>query len=243
LQSKVEELSHANDDMQNLLNSTHIATLFLDNELNIKRFTEQASTLIHLIPTDIGRPLGDLASSLIHDRLAADCREVLRTLVFKQAEVQTREGHQYLMRIIPYRTGKNVIDGLVLTFVDIHPIKEAQKNLRRMSKVFTDGLDPIILVDVSGGILDLNDEAARVCGWSRQELIGRPVRMIVPGGRQEQMEDWLRRCKAGETLRNIECVWLDKPGREWRAWVTFSLLTDERGQPEAISMITKKLSP
>jgi two-component system CheB/CheR fusion protein len=243
LQSKVEELSRANDDMQNLLNSTEIATLFLDNDLRIKRFTEQARSLIKVIPTDIGRPLGDLASTLRYDGLTADCREVLRTLVVKQAEVQTREGHFYLMRIIPYRTAENTIDGLVLTFVDIHPIKEAQKNLRRMSQVFTEGRDPIIIVDTSARILDVNDEAARTCGWSRQELLGQPVAMIVPKARQEEMGHRLRRSMAGETLRNLECVWLDKPGREWRAWVTFSLLTNERGEPEAISMITKQVNP
>ena len=243
LQSKVEELSRANDDMQNLLNSTEIATLFLDNDLNIKRFTEKARLLVKVISTDIGRPLGDLASSLRYDALTADCQEVLRTLVVKQAEVQTHAGHFYLMRIIPYRTAENTIDGLVLTFVDIHPIKEAQKNLRRMSQVFTQGRDPIIILDTSARILDVNDEAARVCGWSRQELLGQPVAMIVPPSRQEEMEDRLRRSKAGETLRNLECVWLDKPGREWRAWVTFSLLTNERGEPEAISMITKQVNP
>jgi two-component system CheB/CheR fusion protein len=243
LQSKVEELSRAHDDMQNLLNNTEIATLFLDNELRIKRFTEQARSVVKVIPTDIGRPLGDLASSLCYDGLAADCREVLRTLTVKEAEVHTHEGHFYLMRIIPYRTAENTIDGLVLTFVDIHPIKEAQKNLRRMSQVFTEGRDPIIIVDTAGRMLDVNDEAARVCGWSRQELLGQPIAMIVPQDRQEEMANRLRLCKAGEALRNLECVWLDKPGRVWRAWVTFSLLTNERGGPEAISMITKQVNP
>ncbi|MGO8697497.1 MAG: chemotaxis protein CheB [Limisphaerales bacterium] len=242
LQSKVEELSHANDDMQNLLNSTEIATLFLDNELRIKRYTEQVRSLIKLIPTDVGRPLTDQASNLHYDRLEADCRQVLRTLVVKQAEVRTHQGYFYLMRIIPYRTAENTIDGLVLTFVDINPIKEAQKNLRRMSQVFTDGRDPIIIVDLAARILDLNDEAARVCGWSRPELLGRPIAMILPEARQKELEQQLNRCKAGETLRNIECVWLDKPGREWRSLVTFSLLTNELGEPEAIAMITKQIN-
>jgi PAS domain S-box-containing protein len=112
-----------------------------------------------------------------------------------------------------------------------------------MSQVFTEGRDPIIILDTSSRILDVNDEAARVCGWSRQELVGQPVALILPKARQEEMETRLRRSKAGETLRNLECVWLDKPGREWRAWVTFSLLTNERSEPEAISMITKQVNP
>jgi hypothetical protein len=115
--------------MQNLLNSTEIATLFLDRGLNIKRYTVQARRLVNLIATDLGRPLGDLVSNLREDRLADRCREVLDTLVYQQGEVQTRDGDWYLMRIMPYRTAENVIDGLVLTFVDINPVKHAELEL------------------------------------------------------------------------------------------------------------------
>jgi PAS domain-containing protein len=123
------DLSRANDDMQNLLNSTEVATIFLDNDLNIKRYTEQARRLIKFIQSDLGRPLADLASSLNYDSLVPDCGEVLRTLVFKQTEVRTNESWWYLMRIMPYRTAENVIDGLVLTFVDINPVKKAEQEL------------------------------------------------------------------------------------------------------------------
>ncbi|MGZ8518570.1 MAG: PAS domain-containing protein [Candidatus Binatia bacterium] len=95
-----EDLSRTNDDMQNLLNNTEVATLFLDNELKIKRYTEPARQLIHVIQTDIGRPLAHLASSLAYEKLVGDCREVLRTLVFKLAEVRSKEGRRYLMRIM-----------------------------------------------------------------------------------------------------------------------------------------------
>jgi two-component system CheB/CheR fusion protein len=84
------------------------------------------------------------------------------------------------MRIMPYRTAENVIDGLVLTFVDINPVKAAEKRLSRMSKVFLDGLEPMFILDLSGRILDLNAGAARKYGWSRQELIDQPVNKIVP---------------------------------------------------------------
>jgi two-component system CheB/CheR fusion protein len=119
LQSKLDELSQANDDMQNLLNSTDIATVFLDNDLNIKRFTEQAKSLVMLRANDVGRPFSELVSNLEIENLADDCREVLRTLVFREATVKTRDGSSYLMRIMPYRTAENVIDGVVLTFVNI----------------------------------------------------------------------------------------------------------------------------
>ena len=142
LQAKVEELSQATDDMQNLLNSTNIATVFLDNELNIKRFTDQAKELVMLRSTDVGRPISELASHLEQSDLTAECGAVLRTLAYKEREVRTTQGTNYLMRIMPYRTAENVIDGLVLTFVDINRLKEVQKNLRRMAKVFQERGQP-----------------------------------------------------------------------------------------------------
>ncbi len=130
LQDKVEELSHTNDDMRNLLNSTDIATIFLDGDLNIKRYTDRATRIIRLISTDIGRPISDLASKLSYEPLVQDAAEVMRSLVFKEAEVQSQDGHWYLMRILPYRTADNIIDGLVLTFVDISATKTLQSNER-----------------------------------------------------------------------------------------------------------------
>ncbi len=131
MESKVSELSHANDDMQNLLDNTHIATLFLDNELRIKRYTDQARQLIKLIPTDVGRPIGDLVSNLEYDQLAADARTVLETLTVHEQEVRTRAGKWYLLRIMPYRTAENLISGLVVTFVDIDKTKRLQETARR----------------------------------------------------------------------------------------------------------------
>ena len=126
-QEKIHDLSQANDDMANLLNSTDIATVFLDNQLCIKRFTEQAKEIIRLISTDVGRPLRDLTSSLQHEDLVSDAKEVLKTLAFKECEVCTDDGRWLLMRIVPYRTSEDKIDGLVVTFVDINQLRSVQR--------------------------------------------------------------------------------------------------------------------
>ncbi len=128
LQCKIESLSRANDDLGNLLNSTEIATIFLDTNLNIRRFTAYAKRVIKLIDSDLGRPVGDIVSKLQYDGLEADARGVLETLAPKEQEVETIDGHHYLMRTLPYRTADNVVDGLVITFVDINAIKEAERN-------------------------------------------------------------------------------------------------------------------
>jgi two-component system, chemotaxis family, CheB/CheR fusion protein len=126
LENKVRDLGFANDDMKNLLNNTGIATVFLDNELRIKRFTVQAKKIINLINTDAGRPISDIVSQLEYRDMVADATEVLQTLVFKEIEVRAHDWSWYQMRIMPYRTADNVIDGLVITFVDITRLKRSE---------------------------------------------------------------------------------------------------------------------
>ncbi len=131
LQAKVDELSWANNDMKNLLNSTEIATLFLDNGLNVRRFTTQTASIIKLIPGDVGRPITDIATDLDYPGLAADVNEVLRTLVFIEKQVTTRDGRWFLVRIMPYRTLENRIDGVVITFSNITAAKTLEIQLRQ----------------------------------------------------------------------------------------------------------------
>ncbi|HBA85008.1 MAG TPA: chemotaxis protein CheB [Verrucomicrobia bacterium] len=131
LQNKVDELSRTNNDMKNLLNSTDIATLFLDNELRVRRFTPKVTKIIKLIPGDIGRPVTDLASALHYPDLVEDAREVLRTLVFTEKPVATENGRWFSVRIMPYRTLDDRIDGVVITFSDITVAKSLEAELRK----------------------------------------------------------------------------------------------------------------
>jgi two-component system CheB/CheR fusion protein len=135
LQAKVDELSRSNNDMKNLLNSTDIATLFLDNELKVRRFTTQATKLIKLIAGDIGRPITDLASDLLYPELTADAREVLQKLGFAEKPIHTRDGQWFMVRIMPYRTLDDRIDGVVITFADITVAKTLEAQLREKHDV------------------------------------------------------------------------------------------------------------
>ena len=129
LNAKVDELSLASDDMKNLLNSTDIATLFLDNELKVRRFTTQATGIIKLIAGDAGRPITDLVTTLDYPALADDAHEVLRTLVFHEGQVPARDGRWFSVRTRPYRTQDNRIDGVVITFTDISAAKALEATL------------------------------------------------------------------------------------------------------------------
>ena len=149
LQTKVTDLSRANNDMNNLLAGTGIGTVFVDHQLRILRFTPAASAIINLIPTDVGRPVSHIASNLsAYGDLVADVRAVLRTLVPREVEVGTHDGRHYTLRIQPYRTLDNVIEGAVISFIDISEMKITQDALRR-----------------TGQLLARTGELARVGGW------------------------------------------------------------------------------
>jgi two-component system CheB/CheR fusion protein len=133
LQSKIDELSSANNDMKNLLNSTDMATVFLNNALHIRRFTTQATRLFKLIPGDVGRALSDIVTDLDYPGLLHDAEDVLRTLVFVDREVRTGDQRWFQVKIMPYRTLENVIDGVVITFNDISRAKLLEAELRLAS--------------------------------------------------------------------------------------------------------------
>lgn len=130
LQAKVDELSRASNDMKNLLDSTDIATLFLDRDLNVRRFTHQMTKIIKLIPGDVGRPITDLVSHLDDPALASDVREVLRTLTSTEKPVSAPDGRWFSVRIMPYRTMDDRIEGVVITFADITVAKTLEAKLR-----------------------------------------------------------------------------------------------------------------
>jgi two-component system CheB/CheR fusion protein len=132
LQSKVADLSRANNDMNNLLAGTGIGTIFVDHQLNILRFTPAVTRIINLILSDVGRPVGHIVSNLVgYDTLIADTQSVLKTLQPIEADVQTIEGKFYSLHILPYRTLDNVIEGAVITFVDITDMVLTREALRK----------------------------------------------------------------------------------------------------------------
>jgi two-component system, chemotaxis family, CheB/CheR fusion protein len=135
LQSKIAEYMVASNDMKNLLNSTDIATLFLDKELNIRRFTDTITKLFKLRPTDIGRPFTDMVTDLQYPEIANHALEVLRTLVFKETDISTIDRLWFTVRIMPYRTHDDHIDGLVLTFIDITKAKRTEAELATANKI------------------------------------------------------------------------------------------------------------
>ncbi len=130
LQSKVNEYIRSNDDMKNLLNSTEIATLFLDRELNIRKFTDQVSKIFKLRISDVGRPFTDLVSVLNYPEIGDHALQVIRSLISKETAIVSHDGRWFNVRIMPYRTLDDQIDGLVITFSDITVAKKLEIELK-----------------------------------------------------------------------------------------------------------------
>jgi two-component system CheB/CheR fusion protein len=174
---KVEELAQLSSDLQNLLSSTDIGTLFLDRDLRILRFTPKLSDLFNIRVADRGRPISDLTHRLGYPELRGDAESVLNRLVPVEREIQDDAGRWYLTRVLPYRSTDDRIEGIVITFVDIDTRKRAEERFRLAVEAAPNGM---LVADESGKLILVNSEMERLFGYARDEMIGQPVEMLVP---------------------------------------------------------------
>lgn len=183
LKVKVEETSKINDDLQNLIVSSDIATVFVDRGMLIKRYTPQAAGIFNLIASDINRSLLDITHKLDYELLAHDVTEVLKTLNMIERQVNSSDGKNYLARIRPYRTTDDRIDGVVLTFVDVTALRRAEENVRAGEERLRIAAETtrdyaILTVDEEGLIATWNLGAERIFGYQEKEIVGRPFSAI-----------------------------------------------------------------
>ncbi|MFW6284221.1 MAG: CheR family methyltransferase, partial [Desulfosalsimonas sp.] len=196
LEDRVADLTRVNNDMNNLLAGTGIASVFVDHDLRIIRFTPAATRIINLIQSDIGRPVGHILSNLSgYDTLTEDTQAVLDTLITKEVEVQTLEGAWYLMRILPYRTLNNVIEGAVITFADISKAKQAQKALKEAHARVTEAIvailrEPVLVLDADLQVVSANQAFLNTFRMTSDKVLGQSVydldnrRWDIPGLRK-----------------------------------------------------------
>ena len=182
---KIEELSDVSDDMKNLLNSTEIATIFLDQYLLIKRFTPAASEVLNIRGIDVGRPISDITSRMKADDLAAQVQKVLDTLVPSEIEAQSKEDNWYSVRIVPYRTSNNSIEGAVISFIDISRQKNLEVDLRDALDYANRMLDamhePMAVLNGELKIETVNDAFLRTFGVDKKQTEGRLIYEIGNG--------------------------------------------------------------
>jgi two-component system CheB/CheR fusion protein len=243
LQNKLIDLSQANNDMSNLLAGTGIATIFVDHRLCILRFTPAATQIINLLQVDIGRPVGHIVSNMVgYSKLVSDVQSVLATLIPKELEVQTVEGKWYTMRILPYRTLDNVIEGAVLTFVDITEMKNSHELVQkandqlRLAIVARDSRDAIAVLDLNGYIMAWNPSAQRLFGWCESEALTMNIRDMMPENLREQEMENMHLIARGDMPKPYEAQRITKEGRVVDVWLTVGSLINEAGHIYAMTM-------
>lgn len=251
LQQKVADLSRLNNDMNNLLSGSGIATIFVDQKLNILRFTPTMAQIINLISSDVGRPVGHIVSNLVgYDSLVADAKRVLDTLVPQEKRVLASSGLWFQMRIKPYRTLENVIEGVVITFVDVTETKRTEEALEKANKqmrlavVVRDASDAITVHDREGRIIAWNPSATKMYGWTEEEALQMNVRDRIPQSLQREFLAKALQLSHSEILEPYQTQRLTKSGevRNVRiistalmndSGVVYAVATNERLDPEA----------
>jgi two-component system CheB/CheR fusion protein len=241
LQSKIEEFTTANNDMKNLLNSIEIPTIFLDMDPGIKRFTSHATRIINLIPTDIGRPIEDIASRLQNVQLAEDARGVLNDLAFREKEVQSEDSRFYSIRTAPYRTSENVIDGVVITFVDVTQAKRVEIE-RRLITVVKDSNDAVTIQDLDGNIKAWNRGAEKMYGYSEAEALNLNISQIIPQKESEAARKFVEQVKAGKNINSFRTKRKTKDGKILDVWLTVTKLVDDHGKTIELATTERDLA-
>ena len=177
LEDKVRMLESTTNDLSNLLVSTELATIFLDLDLKVRRFTPAAAKVVSLIEGDVGRPLADLAHKLDYQGLITDAEAVLDNVMPKVLDVRSRDGVWYSLRITLYRTSANAIDGVVLTFIDLSERILAEKRFLGLLELAPDAT---VITDLSGQIVQANERAVRLFGYTRDAIMGRSIEALLP---------------------------------------------------------------
>lgn len=243
LTRKVEELDRSNSDLQNLFASTHIATMFLGADLRIKRFSPATTEVFRVIDGDIGRPVTDIAATFTDGDLIPDVRAVLSTLTPREQQVYRREGNRwYIRRVQPYRSVENVIDGVVVTFVDITDLKRAQEHIAGLAAIVESSQDAIVGLSTGGQIQTWNGGAERMYGYAAAELTGRPFAQLFPPERRDELGAAYARVARGEHVLVDEIPGICKSGALVPISVTISPVYDGAGQVIAAASIAHDLT-
>ena len=211
---------------------------------------QQHGHLINLIASDLGRPVGHIVSNLVsYESLVADTQAVLDTLIAKEMEVQTTSGMWYTLRIQPYRTMRNVIEGAVITFMDITEMVKTREGLQkanelnRLAIVVRDAHDAVTVQDLDGRILAWNPGAVRMYGWSEGEALAMHVNERIPAALQDSALAKIKQLSQALVLEPYSTQRLCKDGSVVTVWLTATALMDAAGKMYAIATTERPQDP
>lgn len=242
LNARNDSLMRSNSDLANLFDSTSIATLFLDGGLRIRRFTPRLLDIFKVRKGDEGRPISDIVTRLTRDGLGQDVRQVLRTLAPVEREVTVAEGGaSYLMQVRPYRDLNNVVDGAVVTFVDISERKQHEEARARLAAIVESSQDAIIGHDLEGVITSWNTGAEQLYGYPAAEAAGRPLSTLLADGLANEWPQILARLQHGERIAQFDGIGVARDGRPLDVSVTISPVREADGRVVGASVVARDI--
>jgi len=243
LESKIEELGQANNDMENLLSSSEIAIIFLDHQLRIKRYSPAMAKIFNLINSDIGRPLHHLSGKIDYPALSKDAEKVLDNLSVIEQEVSMPEGDRiFLMRVLPYRTMEDVIDGVVVTFIDITERKKSEIDQSHLAAIVKGASEAIIGITLEGKITSWNHGAEQIYGYTSEEMIGSNINRLVPPEKSDEATKILSKLKKGDGGKTLETVRCCKDGKKIDVSLSVSPVYDKQKNIIGASRISRDIS-
>lgn len=242
-QSKNEVLARLNSDLRNLMESTLIATLFLDNDTRIIGFTPTMREVFHLRDGDIGRPISEISARVNYPELKDDIKQVLQDLrVLERVLYGRGDEPTYLLRVRPYRTQEEVIDGTVLTFVDVTESLHHELDRGQLAAIVDSSWDAIIGYTLEDTISSWNASAERIFGYSAEEAMGKPLSMLFPAGAPGQSADNSALRGTGDRAPEFDTIWQARNGQEIPISVANSPVRDAAGRLIAGSLIARDIT-
>ena len=243
LHSKNEVLARLNSDLKNLLESTQIATLFLDSSLHVSGFTPAISDLFHLREGDHGRPITEITARIPYPELKHDVKQVLRTLAMVERILQGGpDGTIYLLRMRPYRTTDNVIEGVVLTFIDITERQQHEYERGRLAAIVESSQDAIIGHGTDGTIHTWNRGAEQMFGYPASRVLGKTLAMLLPKDSDQQLREMLACCAGTSSQSEMEMSWQRQDGGSVQVSVRCSPIFDPSGAIVGGSTIVRDIT-
>ena len=243
LNNRADSLVRSNSDLANLFDSTSVATLFLDNGSHIRRFTPAITEIFNVREGDEGRLISDFSSRLTGAALTQDIATVLRDLGSLEREAASEDGEAtYLVRVKPYRDLNNVIDGVVITLIDISERKQLERDQAHLAAIVASSEDAIISHDLDGTISSWNSGAEKIYGYTVNEMIGQPMSTLLD---DVQIDEWpanLIRLRQGEPVVDIDISRVTKGDRVIYVSLTISPMRDAQGVIIGASAVARDIA-
>jgi two-component system, chemotaxis family, CheB/CheR fusion protein len=243
LNGKNEALNRLNSDIRNLLDSTHIATLFLDKNLTIRSYTPVMTELFHLRDGDKGRPITEISPRINYPELKSDVARVLLDMTVTERTLRgDGDAPTFLLRMRPYLTVDNLVDGVVLTFVDITESQRLNNEHARLAAIVNSSRDAIFGFSLDDRITSWNIGAERIFGLTAEQIIGKPLNRLRPHELSEHVESFFASHRRTTRMDEFEMIWVRPNGETVPLSMSYSPVRDSSGTLFAGKLIARDIT-